>query len=313
MNQVIICCTGPLTLRSQTCVMIYSLCFPQWLCRSDTTSCRRFSSTSGLLPFSGHALLLGESHAEDIITSPSMVKARFLLTQPCLIIRLMSDNSWRETRRGDKSFTFVTLKRYSKYFIQNIHSLKNRTDYSTRTQNSSTWCTTVHTSPLTDWIQIFCVFLPWRGCCWSCRCRSLAWGSPWSSCEGRRTENVSERSGEEREAELGLTGTGTEEEHPPGGSSTSQITSLLMKSNSSYFISCCEGVVPGYRAWRIAAQSSSSSGRRGCCKTGWGHRVPPPPIGQRSCPLRPDWFSLQLQKHTTRLLVNLNFNNLNGK
>lgn len=79
----------------------------QWLCRSDTTSCRRFSNTSGLpvLPappsFSGHALLLGESHAAACIsTSPSMVNALFRLTQPCRIMRLMSASSWLFGRRG---------------------------------------------------------------------------------------------------------------------------------------------------------------------------------------------------------------------
>lgn len=83
---------------SWTYICLLRLWLHQWLCRSDTTSCSRFSSTSGLLPFSGHALLLGESHADDIITSPSMVKALFLLTQPCRIILLMSDNSWRRDR-----------------------------------------------------------------------------------------------------------------------------------------------------------------------------------------------------------------------
>ncbi|KAG7268397.1 hypothetical protein CRUP_016271, partial [Coryphaenoides rupestris] len=59
------------------------------LCLSDTTSCSLFSSTSGPPPPSGHALLVGESHADDIITSPSMVNALFLLTQPCCNILLM--------------------------------------------------------------------------------------------------------------------------------------------------------------------------------------------------------------------------------
>lgn len=85
--------------------------FRQWLCRSDTTSCRRFSSTSGLLPFSGHALLLGESQTGDMITSPSMVKARFLLTHPCRIIRLMSDSSCEGTgfHCADASYNSFTL------------------------------------------------------------------------------------------------------------------------------------------------------------------------------------------------------------
>lgn len=55
--------------------------------------------------------------------------------------------------------------------------------------------------------------------------------------------------------------------------------------------------VPGYRWWRIAEQSSSSSGRTQCCKTGWGHHAPPPLL--IGCSLSfpsADWFSLQLKR-----------------
>lgn len=86
-------------------------------CLSETTSWSLLSSTSWLLPFSGHALLLGESQVvDDMVTSASMVKARFLLTQPCLIIRLMSENSCRQTDRQTQfktcplTFCFKTRK-----------------------------------------------------------------------------------------------------------------------------------------------------------------------------------------------------------
>lgn len=124
-------------------VLIYSR-FLQWLCRSDTTSCRRFSSTSGLLPFSGHALLLGESQAEDIITSPSMVKARFLLTQPCLIIRLMSDNSCRNGRRRRDVSTFLKDSQSSELWL-NFSKTLNLPLGSPDVKLS--WGTTIHPHP----------------------------------------------------------------------------------------------------------------------------------------------------------------------
>lgn len=85
-------------------------------------------------------------------------------------------------------------------------------------------------------IQLF-VFLPWTGCCWSCRCRSLVWGRLQSSCEGRRTASVSEKRDEEKEAEPEPTGTEREEVRRPDGSNTQTVRLFSTKDSEPQFYS----------------------------------------------------------------------------
>lgn len=148
---------------------------------------------------------------------------------------------------------------------------------------------------------------PWMDCCWSCRWRSLVWGSPKNSCAGTRKLSVSERLVSETGAEPGQRGTGTKVAHRPGERSKDAQeqhdeqsflfgTFLLDESPSLR-------PVPAGRWWRSVERNFSSSAQRCCCRTRWDRRAPLLPIGWTQLLPRLDWFSLQLNKtHTDPMM-----------